>query len=62
MENASAMSGFVTALTTGLTPATFYGVLTDMVPWIAVVVVVSLGFYFLRRSIKGVGNKGKLKI
>lgn len=58
------MSSFISALTgsNGLSASTFYGVLSDMVPWIVVAVTVALGFYLIRKSIKGLGNKGKLKI
>ena len=60
----SGMSDFISALTGtgGLSASTFYGVLSDMVPFIVVAVTVALGFYFIRKAIKGLGNKGKLKI
>ena len=60
----SAMSGFISALTgtNGLSASTFYQVLSDMVPWLLIAVPVALGFYFIRKAIKGLGNKGKLKM
>lgn len=61
---ASGMSGFISALTgaNGLSASSFYQVLTDMVPWLLIAVPVALGFYFIRKSIKGLGNKGKLRV
>ena len=60
----SGMSGFISALTgtNGITASTFYGVLTDMVPFLVVIIPVSLGFYFIRKALKGAGNKAKLKV
>lgn len=62
MTEPSAMSGFISALTgtNGINASTFWGVLTDMVPYFAVIIPVALGFYFVRRSIKGAG-KGKVR-
>ena len=57
------MSGFITAITGegGLTSATFYGVLTDMVPLLVMLIPVALGFYFVRKLIKG-SAKAKVRI
>lgn len=57
------MSGFITAITGegGLTAATFYGVLTDMVPLLVILIPVALGFYFIRKLIKG-SAKAKVRI
>ena len=55
MEELTAMQSFVAALTnssTGLTASTFYGVLTDLVPWLVIVFGVALGFYLFKRSYK----------
>ena len=59
----SAMSGFITALTgqNGLTAATFYGVLTDLVPFLVIIVPVALGLYFVRKLIKG-ASKAKVRM
>lgn len=54
------MTDTVTALTTGLTPAVFYGQITALVPLLIVLVPVALGLYFLRKVVKG-SAKGKVK-
>lgn len=56
----TAMSDVITALTTGLTASTFFGVVKDLMPFVIVMVPVSLGLMFLRKLIKGAG-KGKTK-
>lgn len=57
------MKGFITALTGegGLSAATFYGVLTDMVPLLVILIPVALGFYFVRKLIKG-SAKAKVRM
>ena len=58
------MQGVVSALTdtsTGLTSASFFTLITDLVPFIVLMVPVALGLYFLRKMIKGAG-KGKVRI
>lgn len=57
------MSAFITALTGegGLTAATFYGVLTSLVPLLVILIPVALGFYFIRKLIKG-SAKAKVRI
>lgn len=52
----SSMSAFITALTTGLTAATFYSVLTDIAPFVIMIVPVALGYYVVRKLIKGAGH------
>lgn len=57
------MSGVISALTdatTGLTAASITGVVTDLVPYIVMIVPVALGIYFLRKLIKGTA-KGKVR-
>lgn len=54
------MEAVVTSLTTGLTPAVFFGIVEDTVPFIIVMVPIALGLYFLRKLVKGAG-KGKVK-
>lgn len=54
------MESVISALTSGLTPATFFGVVADIVPFIIVIVPVALGTYFLRKLVKGSG-KAKVK-
>ncbi len=58
------MSGFLTALLDaekGLSASTFYGVLTSLVPLLVVIIPVALGFYFVRKMIKGTA-KAKVRI
>ena len=54
------MEDVITALTTGLTPSVFFGAIADLVPFLVVIVPISLGLYFLRKLIKGAG-KGKVR-
>lgn len=55
------MDGVITALTSGLTADTFFGVVADLVPFIVVMVPIALAVYFLRKLIKGAG-KAKVRI
>lgn len=58
------MEAVISALinsSTGLTSATMFGVVEDLVPFIVMIVPVSLGIYFLRKLIKGSG-KGKVRM
>ena len=58
------MEAVISALansTSGLTAATVFGVVEDLVPFIVMIVPVSLGIYFLRKLIKGSG-KGKVRM
>lgn len=54
------MSAVISALADGLTPAVFFSVVADLVPFIIVLVPVSLALYFLRKLVKGAG-KGKVR-
>ncbi|MDD4706417.1 MAG: hypothetical protein PHS24_04325 [Bacilli bacterium] len=54
------MDAVVTALTTALTPAIFLDTIGDLVPFIVVLVPISLGLYFLRKLVKGAA-KGKVR-
>lgn len=57
------MQNVVTSLTsaeTGLTADTMFGVVSDLVPFIVMIVPVALGVYFLRKLVKGAG-KAKVK-
>lgn len=58
------MEAVISALTnstTGLTATTMFGVVADLVPFIVMIVPVSLGVYFLRKLVKGAG-KAKVKM
>lgn len=55
------MANAVGVLTNTVTADSLWAVFTDALPFVAVVVVVSFGFYLVRKLIKGVA-KGKAKI
>lgn len=55
------MSNTVTTLASTVTAEALWGVFADAIPYISVVVLVSFGFYLVRRMIKGV-SKAKAKI
>ena len=50
------MSKVISALTSGLTPAVFFDVLADIVPFIILIVPIALAVYFLRKLVKGAGK------
>jgi len=54
------MSAVISALTTQLTPEVFFKIVAELVPFIVVLVPVSLAIYFLRKLVKGAG-KGKVR-
>ena len=57
------MQSVVSALTsaeTGLTAAKIFGAVADLVPYLVMIIPVSIGIYFLRRLVKGTG-KAKVK-
>ena len=62
MEEATVtgMNTIVTQLTTGITPATIFAVVSDVIPFVITMVPIALGLYLLRRVIKGAG-KAKVK-
>ncbi len=61
MEGVSGMKAVITALTSALTTDTFFSVIVDIIPFLAIIVPVSLGFYMLRKLIKGAG-KAKVRV
>lgn len=63
MSEGTAMSAFISALTgtNGISAASFWGVLTDLVPLLVIVIPVALGFYFVRKLIKGTA-KAKVRM
>lgn len=58
---ATGMASVIEKLTTALTPDKFFTVVADLVPFIAVLVPVALGVYFLRKLVKGAG-KAKVRM
>ena len=59
--NMSSVISALTNSTTGLTSATFFGVVADLVPFIVMIVPVALGTYFLRKLVRGSG-KAKVRM
>ena len=57
---AGSMTEVVSALTTGITAETIFGVVADIIPFVVVMVPIALGLYFLRKLVKGAG-KGKVR-
>lgn len=57
------MDTFITALTgtNGITATTFWGVMTAMVPYLVIIIPVALGFYTVRKALKGAG-KAKVRV
>ena len=47
------MEAVITEITTALTPDVFLGTVADLVPFIVVMVPISLGLHFLRKLVKG---------
>lgn len=60
-EAVTGMKSVITALTTSLTADTFFSTIVDIVPFLAVIVPVALGFYTLRKLVKGAG-KAKVRM
>ena len=54
------MSDIVTQLTTGVTASTIFGVVKDVMPFVVIMIIVSLGLMELRKVVKG-ASKGKVK-
>lgn len=59
------MSGFVSAITnstTGITSSTLWGDVTEAVPFIVIIAGFAFGYYIMKKLLKGLVNKGKLKM
>jgi len=54
------MDTFITALTSAITPTVLWGMLGDAVPFILVMVLFSLGYYIVRKLVKG-ASKAKVR-
>ena len=54
------MEAFITALTTALTPAAFWGSIAQVAPLVGILVLVSFGYTILRRLVSG-ASKAKAK-
>ena len=58
---AEGMEEIVTQLTTGITVDTIFGVVSDVMPFVIVMIIVALGLYVLRRVV-GKAGRGKAGI
>lgn len=58
-----AMDGFITALTgtDGITANSLWGVLSSLVPYLKIIIPVALGFFLIRKLIKGT-SKAKVRM
>jgi len=54
------MSTFISSLTTGLSASALWGAIADAAPLIIGLVLFALGFYVVRKLVKGAG-KGKIR-
>lgn len=61
MEEATGMSGFITALNTGITSDTLWAEITKAAPFVITVFVVAVGYRILKRVISK-GSKLKAGI
>lgn len=61
MDNAPVgMAGIVSQLTTGLSAEKLLSVVSDVMPFVILMVPIALGLYFLRKAVKG-ASKGKVR-
>lgn len=60
-EVTSGMTNAISTLSATVSSDALWGVFGNCIPYIGVVVLVGLGFYLVRRMIKGV-SKGKARI
>ena len=58
-----AMDSFITALTgsDGITANSLWGVLSSLVPYLKIIIPVALGFFLIRKLIKGT-SKAKVRM
>lgn len=50
------MTSIVTQLTTGITSATIFSVVGEIMPFVITMIPIALGLYLLRKVIKGAGK------
>lgn len=60
-DAATGMQGIISQLTTGITVDTLFSVVSNVIPFVIVMVMASFGFYVLRKVIKK-ASKGKAGI
>lgn len=52
MDTPTGMSAIVSQLTQGITPATIFAVVSDVMPFVITMIPIALGLYILRKVIK----------
>lgn len=60
VASTGSMTEIVSQLTTGVTATTIFGVVKDVMPFVIIMIIVSLGLFELRKVVKG-ASKGKVK-
>lgn len=60
VTSTNSMNEVVTQLNTGITSATLFGTVSELMPWVITLTIASLGLHFLRKLIKGAA-KGKVR-
>lgn len=55
------MTEFISSLNTGLSATAMWGAIADAAPLIITLVLFALGFYIVRKLVKGAG-KGKIRM
>lgn len=60
-ETAQGMSSIVSQLTTGITSAGLFGTVSEIMPFIIIMIGFAFGYKVLRSSVKG-ASKGKAKM
>lgn len=52
----NSMESIITQLTQGVTKATIFGVVSDVMPFVITMIPIALGLYILRKVVKGAGH------
>ena len=61
MSGETGMTGFITALTTGITSDTLWAEVTKAAPFIIGCVIFAFGYYIVKKLVKG-SSKGKARM
>jgi len=54
------MTNIITQLSNGVTASTIFGVVGQLMPFVIIMIIVSFGFYELRKVVKG-ASKAKVR-
>lgn len=60
-ETAQGMSSIVTQLTTGITSAGLFGTVSEIIPFVIIMIGFAFGYKVLKKAVKG-ASKGKANI